>query len=98
MSVIGFFFFHLMCSPLAIMGHPASWFHDNDLITNFTMAVLGLAQNWFAKKWPFMKEVHTPIVEDTPKLPEELKIEESQGKKVKGKEPDATIVEIIEVL
>ncbi|KAH3765937.1 hypothetical protein Pelo_2243 [Pelomyxa schiedti] len=62
-SVADFFLFHLLFSPMHIMGHATSWFHDTELIVNFTIAYIMLTWHWFTQRWGFMKAVLPPSVE-----------------------------------
>ncbi|KAH3767939.1 hypothetical protein Pelo_30 [Pelomyxa schiedti] len=61
-AVSDFFLFHLICSPMHMMGHQQSWFHDNELVVNFTIALLLLTWNWFTQRWLFVKAELPPSV------------------------------------
>eukprot|EP01105_Mastigella_eilhardi_P017036 TRINITY_DN3916_c0_g1_i3.p1 TRINITY_DN3916_c0_g1~~TRINITY_DN3916_c0_g1_i3.p1 ORF type:complete len:555 (-),score=88.65 TRINITY_DN3916_c0_g1_i3:32-1696(-) len=56
-SIFGFFWFHIIFTPLNILGIPDSWYHDKDLIFNFLLALLGLTHSWFCKRWGFVRKV-----------------------------------------
>jgi len=59
MVVLGYLIFHYAVVPTGLFGS-GEWFHQQDLIWNFTISIIALSHHWFCGKLGAVKKVPDP--------------------------------------